>query len=202
MKNKAGLEPIAAAASSFIFEHFEADAAAISLLKADWYRTLVTIGDMVPGQRRHVEGAAFPTRMYPTVTETLRDGRGYLASLGNDGGIPESQRFLGQFKKSSSMGSPITYQGETVGELWVARVTGRPHYTGHDLAALLDLGRQIGYRMGPAVKAQDALSDTWWPGEVRESGLRPGDVVDATTVDEPVPAAAGVAVAAVPQGAH
>ena len=182
MKNKAGLEPIAYAASSFVYEHFEADAAAISLLKGEWYRTLVTVGDEVPGQRRHIDGAAYPTRMYPKVTETLREGRGYLASLGVDGGIPESQRFLKQFKKSTCLGAPITYQGETVGELWVARVTGRAHYTGHDLAALLDLARQIGYRIGPAVKAQDALSSSWWPGEVRENGIRPGEVLEPESV--------------------
>ncbi|MFL6182346.1 MAG: GAF domain-containing protein [Actinomycetes bacterium] len=178
MKNKAGLEPIAYAASSFVYEHFDADAAAISLLKGDWFRTLVTVGDEVPGQRRHIDGAAYPASMYPKVAETLRDGRGYLASLGADGGVPESQRFLKQFKKSTCMGAPITYQGETVGELWVARVTGRAHYTGHDLAALLDLGRQIGYRIGPAVKAQDALSSSWWPGDVRENGIRPGEVLE------------------------
>jgi GAF domain-containing protein len=184
MKNKAGLEPIAYAASSFVFEHFDADAAAISLLKGEWYRTLVTIGDEVPGQRRHADGAAYPASMYPSVTVTLRDGRGYLASLGADGGVPESQRFLKQFRKSTCMGAPIAYQGETVGELYVARVTGRAHYTGHDLAALLDLARQIGYRIGPAVKAQDALSDTWWPGDVRENGIRPGEVVVAEPHDD------------------
>src|SRR5262245_40295190 len=58
MKNRAGLEPIAIAASGFILEHFEADAAAVSLLKGDWYRTLVTVGEKVPGQRRHTDGAA------------------------------------------------------------------------------------------------------------------------------------------------
>ena len=184
MKNKAGLDPIAYAASSFVYEHFEADAAAISLLKGEWYRTLVTIGDEVPGQRRHADGAAYPSSMYPTVTATLRAGRGYVASLGADGGVPESQRFLKQFKKSTCMGAPITYQSETVGELWVARVTGRAHYTGHDLAALLDLARQIGYRIGPAVKAQDALSATWWPGEVRENGVRPGDILTPDSLEE------------------
>jgi hypothetical protein len=183
MKNKAGLEPIAYAASSFVFEHFKADAAAISLLKGEWYRTLVTIGDEVPGQRRHADGAAYPASMYPAVTATLRDGRGYLASLGADGGIPESQRFLKQFKKSTCMGAPITYQGETVGELWVARVSGQSHYTGHELAALLDLARQIGYRIGPAVKAQDALSATWWPGDVRENGVRPGELIPADSLE-------------------
>jgi hypothetical protein len=187
MKNRAGLEPIADAATRFIYDHFEADAAAISLLKGDWFRTLVTVGDEVPGQRRHADGASYPTRMYPKVTEVLRDGRGYLASMGSDGGVPESQRFLKQFKKSTCMGAPIGYGGETVGELWVARVTGKPNYNGHDLAALLDLARQIGYRVGPAVKAQDALDESWWPGELRESGIVPGDLSQPATVADDFP---------------
>ncbi|HEX5018656.1 MAG TPA: GAF domain-containing protein [Actinomycetes bacterium] len=198
MKNRAGLEPIATAASGFIRQHFEADAASISLLRGEWYRALITVGDEIPGQRRHKNGAAYPARMYPSVTETLRDGRGYLASLGSDGGIPESQRFLKQFKKSTCMGAPIAYQGETVGELWVARVTGRPHYTGHDLAALLDLARQIGYRIGPAVKAQDAVNENWWPGEVRENGIVPGDLSDPTETLERTRSSVDV----LPQGAH
>lgn len=184
LKNRAGLDAIADGAARFIFDHFKADAAAISLLKGDWYRTLATIGDEVPGQRRHKVGAAYPTRMYPKVTEALREGRGYLASMGSDGGVPESQRFLKQFKKSTCMGAPIGYGGETVGEVWVSRVIGQPHYTGHDLAALLDLARQIGYRIGPAVKAQDVLDASWWPGELRESGVVPGDMSDpAVLVD-------------------
>ncbi len=184
LKNRAGLEAIADGAAHFIYDHFTADAAAISLLKGDWYRTMATIGDEVPGQRRHTIGAAYPTRMYPKVTEALREGRGYLASMGSDGGVPESQRFLKQFKKSTCMGAPIGYGGETVGEVWVSRVAGKPHYSGHDLAALLDLARQIGYRIGPAVKAQDVLDQSWWPGELRESGVVPGDMSDpAVLVD-------------------
>jgi len=185
MKNKAGLEPIARGAAGFVRTHFEADAVAISLLKGDWYRTLVTVGDTAPGQLRHADGASYAVGAYPTVTATLRDGRGYLASIGNDGGIPESQRFLQQFKKSTCIGAPIGYQGETVGELWLARVMGRPHYTGHDLAAVLDIARQIGYRLGPAVKAQDALDATWWPGPLREDGRHPGTLLEPPPPDEP-----------------
>jgi transcriptional regulator with GAF, ATPase, and Fis domain len=186
MKNKAGLEPIARAAATFVCQHFGADASAISLLKDDWFQTLVTVGEREPGQLRHHDGATYSASSYPTVTATLLDGRGYLASLGNDGGIPESQRFLKQFRKSSCMGVPIAYQGDTVGELWVSRVTGRPFYTGHDLAALHDIARQIGYRLGPAVKAKNALDPEWWPGALREDGRRPGTILDT----EPDPAAA------------
>lgn len=207
MKNRAGLEPIARAAATFACQHFKADASAISLLKDDWFRTLVTIGERSPGQLRHADGASYSAETYPTVTATLRDGRGYLASLGNDGGIPESQRFLKQFKKSTCMGAPIAYQGVTVGELWVARLAGHAHFTGHDLAALHDIARQIGYRLGPAVKAQDAFSPDWWPGAVREDGRHPGTLLQAEPLNgyhrpEPTPAPAARMEATAPEGAR
>lgn len=163
LKNRAGLAPIAQGAASFIHEYFDADAAAITILKGDWFRTLVTVGPTTPGQLRYDDGATYSVDEYPTVTRLLRAGSGYVSSIGNDGGVPESQRFLADFRKSTCMGAPIGYGGETVGEVFVSREKGRAHYTGHDLAALLDLARQIGYRFGPAIKAQDALDTSWWP---------------------------------------
>lgn len=173
LKNRAGLGSIAEGAASFVHDFFEADAAAITILKGDWYRTLRTEGTITPGQERHADGDTYPVSVYPTVTRLLRDGSGYLASLGDDGGVPESQRFLAKFRKSTCMGAPIAYGGETVGEVFVSRESGRPHYNGHDLAALLDLARQIGYRLGPAVKAQDALDGSWWPSS--DDAGEPGD---------------------------
>jgi GAF domain-containing protein len=163
MKNTAGLAAISAAAAGFIYDHFEADASAISVLKGDWYRTIVTVGEEVPGQVRHDDGETYPSSEYPTVTRLLRSGSGYVASIGSDGGVPESQRFLKQYRKSSCIGAPITYRGDVVGEVFASRASGRPHYTGHDLVSLLDLARQIGYRVGPAIKAQDTIDPSWWP---------------------------------------
>jgi GAF domain-containing protein len=173
LKNRAGLGPIAAGAASFLHDFFEADAAAISILKGDWYRTLYTEGPPTPGQQRHSDGATYPVSDYPTVTRLLRSGSGYVSSIGNPGGVPESQRFLTDWRKSTCMGAPIAYGGETVGEAFVSREKGRAHYTGHDLAALLDLARQIGYRIGPAIKAQDALDTSWWPES--QDGEAPAD---------------------------
>lgn len=163
LKNTAGLGPISHAAAGFIFDHFGADASAISILKGEWFRTLVTVGQAVPGQGRHPDGDTYSVAQYPTVARLLRSGSGYVASIGSDGGVPESQTFLPKYRKSTCMGAPIPYGSEVVGEVFVSRVSGRSHYTGRELAALLDLARQIGYRLGPAVKAQDAVDPSWWP---------------------------------------
>lgn len=163
LKDRAGLLPIADAAASFFYEFFEADASAITLMRGGWFRTLVTVGDAVPGQVRHPDGQTYPTSVYPTVAEVLEAGDGYLCSIGKDGGIPESQVFLVDYKKATCIGAPISYGGAVVGEVFVSRVAGRPHYTDHHLALALDLARQLGLRIGPGVTAQDQVNEGWWP---------------------------------------
>jgi len=165
LKNTAGLNAISSAAAAFIYDFFAADAAAITLMHGDWFRTLVTVGVQSPDEVRLPDGDTYSTKDYPNVARALRSGSGYVASVGSDGGIPESQRFLSEYKKSTCVAAPISYQGDVVGEVFAARERGRPYYTGHDMAALLDLARQIGYRIGPAVKAQTQLDPSWWPDD-------------------------------------
>lgn len=162
LKNLAGLGPVSDAAARFFYEFFDADASAISLLRYNQYRTLVTVGDPVPGQTRHPDGETYDADIYPTVTRKLKGGSGYVASIGNDGGIPESQAFLAEYQKGTCIGAPIVYRGDVVGEVFVSRARGRPHYTGRELASALDLARQLGFRIGPAVKAQLSLDPEWW----------------------------------------
>lgn len=175
LKNTAGLGPIADAAAVFVADFFDADAATISLLRGEVYRALVNVGEDGYREIGHPSGENYPVTDYPTTTRLLRSGSGYVASVGNDGGVPESQRFLPDYQMTTCLGAPIAYGGDVLGEVFVSRVKGRSHYTGHDRAALLDLARQIGYRIGPAVKAMDANDPSWWPenssaDEIRELG--------------------------------
>jgi GAF domain-containing protein len=169
LRDLAGLTPVADAAAAFFYEFFDADASAITLMRGGWFRTLVTVGDAIPGQIRHPDGQTYPVDTYPTVAQRLEGGSGYVSSIGNDGGIPESQIFLVDYKKATCVGAPITYGGETVGEVFVSRAAGRPHYTGHELALALDLARQLGLRIGPGIKAQDQVNAGWWPPAVASS---------------------------------
>ena len=176
LKDKAGLGPIAEAAAGFLYDFFDADASAVSLLKGEWFRTLVTVGVATPGQIRHPDGDTYSVDEYPNVARLLRSGSGYVSSIGNDGGVPESQDFLRGYRKTTCIGAPIAYGGEVVGEVYVSRVSGRAHYTGREMAAMLDIARQIGYRMGPAVKAMDANDPSWWPTDTAASEIQePGD---------------------------
>jgi GAF domain-containing protein len=163
LKDRAGLERIAEAAAKFFADTFTADAAAITLLRGSQFRTLVTYGEPTPGQFRHTDWEPYPTSTYPQITEVLRAGRGYVSSVGNPGGIPESQQMLNRFRKGSCIGAPIVYHQEVLGEVYLSRRVGVHSFNGKDLAVALDLARQLGFRIGPAVVAQDANNPDWWP---------------------------------------
>lgn len=172
LKDRAGLVPIADAAASFIRDFLDADVSSISLLRGDRFRTLVNVGEEGHREIRHPSGEDYSVADYPTVTEVLRSGSGYVASIGSDGGVPESQRFLPQYRMTSCLGAPIAYRRDVVGEVFACRVKGRARYTGHELAVLLDLARQIGYRIGPAVTAMDANDPSWWPENASSDAIR------------------------------
>ena len=78
----------------FICDFFDADTASISLLRGDVYRTLVNVGDEGYREIGHPSGDDYSVADYPDVTRLLRSGSGYVASIGSDGGVAESQRFL------------------------------------------------------------------------------------------------------------
>ena len=163
LKDRAGLLPIAEAAAKYFVDTFNAESSAITLIRGSQYRTLITVGDAGPGQVRQADWKVYPTSTYPHVTELLRAGRGYVASVGNDGGVPETQEMLLSFRKGSCIGAPITYRSEVLGEMFVTRRTGVQGFTGKDLAVALDLSRQLGFRIGPAVVAHDTNNPDWWP---------------------------------------
>ena len=96
LKDTAGLNGISTAAAGFIRDFFEADAAAITLMSGEWFRPLVTVGLQAPDEVRRPDGATYPVSDYPNVARLLRSGSGYLASVGNDGGVLESQKLLGE----------------------------------------------------------------------------------------------------------
>ncbi len=164
LKDRAGLLPIAEAAAKYFVDIFHAESSAITLIRGSQYRTLVTV-DEGGGQARvrTADWKVYPTSTYPHVTELLRAGRGYVASVGNDGGVPETQEMLLSFRKGSCIGAPITYRSNVLGEVFLSRRTGVQGFTGKDLAVVLDLSRQLGFRVGPAVVAHDANNPDWWP---------------------------------------
>ena len=165
LKDSAGLIAIAEASAGFFAETFAADASAITLIRGGEFRTLVTVGDESPGQVRHVDWEPYPTSTYPQIADVLRAGRGYVCSIGNPGGIAESQAMLKSYQKGSCIGAPIIYHQEVLGEVFVSRRVGVHSFNGKDLAVALDLARQLGFRIGPAVVAHDANNPDWWPVE-------------------------------------
>ncbi len=70
---------------------------------------------------------------------------------------------LSSFHQGSCIGAPIIYRQEVLGEVFVSRRVGAHGFNGKDLAVALDLSRQLGFRVGPAVVAYDANNPDWWP---------------------------------------
>lgn len=163
LMNKAGLIPISEAAAQFFADTFAADASTISLIRGTQYRTLVTVGEPAPGQSRHANREPYPTSTYPEITDALLAGRGYVSSIGNPGGISESQAMLTRFHKGSCIGAPIVYRADILGEVFLSRRVGVHGFNGKDLAVALELSRQLGFRVGPAVTAYDTNHPDWWP---------------------------------------
>ena len=165
LKDSAGLIPIAEAAARFFTVTFAADASSITLIRGREYRTLVTEGEPTSGQSRHTNWEPYATSSYPQITRVLRAGSGYVSSIGNPGGIPESQEMLTSFRQGSCIGAPIVYHSDVLGEVFVSRRVGAHSFNGKDLAVALELARQLGFRVGPAVVAHDANNPGWWPAD-------------------------------------
>jgi GAF domain-containing protein len=163
LKDRAGLMPITEAAIGFFVRTFTADEGSITLIRGSEFRTVASIGEELQGPMRHTNWEVYPTSTYPEITEVLRSGRGYVASAGNDGGIPETRAMLSSFRQGSCIGAPIIYRQEVLGEVFVSRRVGVHGFNGKDLAVALDLSRQLGFRVGPAVVAYNANNPDWWP---------------------------------------
>lgn len=163
LKDRAGLSPISEAAAKFFVETFEADVAAITLLRGDEYRKLTAIGEEGPREVTHDVWEPYPTSVYSELTQVLKSGRGFVAAVGCDGGVPETQTLLRRLRKGTCVGAPIVHKGEVIGEVFVSRDIGRQNFTGRDLALALDLSRQLGFRIGPAIIAYEDAHPQWWP---------------------------------------
>jgi GAF domain-containing protein len=163
LKDSAGLSPISEAAAAFFADLFDADVAAITLLRGDEYRKLTAIGEGAPGEVVHDVWEPYPTSVYSELTKALKSGRGFVAAVGCDGGIPQTQTLLQKLRIGTCVGAPIVHRGNVIGEVFVSRHVGRPNFTGRDLALALDLARQLGFRIGPAIIAYEDAHPQWWP---------------------------------------
>ena len=75
------LAEIAEAAAESFLETFCADAASVSLIHDNEYRTLVNVGVLFPGDCRFPEDEVYELGYYPEATNALLSGEGYLATL-------------------------------------------------------------------------------------------------------------------------
>jgi hypothetical protein len=95
-----------------------ADCAAISRWErdADVMRTLVNVGQLLPGDDRFPEDEVYPLDSFPAVAALLREGRPYL----NPDDV-SSVALSAHHRYHSHAAVPIVVDGARWGELWVSR---------------------------------------------------------------------------------
>ncbi|MEO8330333.1 MAG: GAF domain-containing protein [Candidatus Nanopelagicales bacterium] len=157
------LESIAEAAAESFRVTFSADTASVSLIRGGEYRTLVNVGVLFPGDTRFPTDEFYETSYYPTASAALLAGDGYFSSIGVRGTLPESDRLLRELDRGSCMGVPLTYLRETLGEVFVTRPHGDAVFDGDDLSVAMELTRQLGFRVGPALLKRLRTDSTFWP---------------------------------------
>jgi GAF domain-containing protein len=126
-----------------------ADCAAISRWDRDTdvMRTLVNVGELLPGDDRFPEDEVYPLDSFPAVAGLLREGRPYL----NPDDV-SSVALSAHQRYHSHAAVPIVVDGERWGELWVSRkkVDARMLEAG-DLNCLHLVAERLGDALGPHV---------------------------------------------------
>lgn len=100
-------------------------------------RTLINVGALGPGEERFPADEVHHLRDYPEYWRLLSSGAGWRRGLG--------EPFLVERPgKGAEAATPILFEGELWGELWVTRSVDRPPFADSDLAFLRAVASQVG----------------------------------------------------------
>jgi hypothetical protein len=127
----------------------EADCAAISRWErdSDVMRTLVNVGELLPGDERFPEHEVYPLDSFPAVASLLREGRSYL----NPDDV-SSVALSAHHRYHSHAAVLIVVDGVSWGELWVSRKRrDAPLLDEADLERLRLVAERLGDALAPHV---------------------------------------------------
>lgn len=152
----------------------ELDASEVTVNRFDHHAqqwvTVANIGHHGLGEERFPTTEVYSRGRFPTVTDLLERGEGYLGVLYVEDCLPEVARLLALFGKSSCVGAPLTDgQGRLWGELYATRDYGRPPFTRDDLAHALRLAAEGGPLLAGVPAAPATASGPSAVGHVDES---------------------------------
>lgn len=113
-------------------------------------RTLVNVGDLAPGEERHPVDEMYQLEGDRDLRQVLEDGGTYFCSL-DDPEIAEVEaELLRALGKNSSVAVPITFGGETWGQIWATRRADQQPFSERDARFLHAISGQVGSAIGRA----------------------------------------------------
>lgn len=163
MRGCTSLAELGEAAAEQFMETFFADTASVSLIQGDEYRTLVNVGELFPGEVPFPDDEIYGTDYYPQATAELLAGRGFFSSVGVIGSLPESDALLAELDRGTCMGVPLNYDGSCIGEVFVTRPKGDHLFDASDVGLGMELSRQLGFLIGPALLQVLREDPEFWP---------------------------------------
>lgn len=126
---------------------------------AQQWITLANIGNLGLGEERFPTGEVYSRSRFPTVTDLLEGGEGYVGVLYVGDCLPEIARALALYGKSSCVGVPLNGEdGKLWGELYVTRDYGRPAFGQRELDQAMSLAVEVGSELA-ALHAAENLAD-------------------------------------------
>jgi GAF domain-containing protein len=140
------LKDLAFGAATTVAEIMAAASAHVTLIEGAFFRDLVNVGHLDPGQVTFPQDQVYGLDRFPAAAERLLSHRGYL-STDDLAVVTEYLRHQPTAAPSSFMGVPIVARGQVFGELFLCRLPGEPEFTYEDLELAMDLGTVIGSRI-------------------------------------------------------
>ena len=137
---------IAEAVGEAFLSAFVGATVTVSLLEADDYWDLVTVGKLNPGEVRYPD-ERYPMSNYPFAAERLLAGEGYICVNGDPLIGPDHPHYESWEGLGSFMGVPVIANAQPRGQILIARNVGDPPFVREDLAVASDLATQFGARL-------------------------------------------------------
>ncbi|HMS61288.1 MAG TPA: diguanylate cyclase [Solirubrobacteraceae bacterium] len=113
-------------------------------------RTLVNVGDLAPGEERHPVDELYQLEGDRDLRRVLEDGGTYFCSLDDPEIADVEAEMLRALGKNSSVAVPITFGGETWGQIWATRRADQQPFSERDARFLHAISGQVGSAIGRA----------------------------------------------------
>ncbi|MFL6179714.1 MAG: GAF domain-containing protein [Actinomycetes bacterium] len=131
------------AAATVIREELAARTVTVTLLKDDYYRDLVKVGEFAPEEAVDPNDR-FPVSEYPEATARLLAHEAYVSGSDGNEVVQEHLQIVPPDRVSGFMGVPIVAAGEVRGEVFVTRKATEPSFTTDDVSVARDLATELG----------------------------------------------------------